>query len=525
MDFNNFNTTLYSPASGVVHIVHNPPSRSSIKIEEERKRLATQLIDTFKGNQEPYLRALIYDRYKDPIFADLRVKYLAPLPILKKLIKNISKIYDRTPIRKFYLDKKEIVRELNDLMNSNKYVVNPKLLDILEQKFYNNRNDTTLKMAEEYTNLLGDTIFKVKSDDEGNLKLIFLPNDIVSAFSYNIDSKEFKKSAQESNIADIICVYRDEVSKDDVFYNKPTEVEKWTVEKKKVYNDKNASDNEASKQAINYFDSEGYIGYSFAPFVVFRSEHSWGSFWNIKDSDVLKFINELNLKISHKNYLTQTDTDNTKVLIDGEPMENIFSDASVLNQIATKDLANANNPNAQAPSQAKLQELKTADLKKLDEAIMQDMKTLFKMYDLPFDSLLATKNVMSAENKQVENEALFAYINSQMNIWVENEQNLFKTMIAVYNRDNQKLPKGLTLMVNFEKREVQKKLAEDWLVEIQNGVSNICQWIMAENPDLSKDEAQNLYESNLASNNKETNNLFEDEEENENIEENDQERP
>ena len=143
------------------------------------------------------------------------------------------------------------------------------------------------------------------------------------------------------------------------------------------------------------------------------------------------------------------------------------------------------------------------------------------MYDLPFDSLLATKNVMSAENKQVENEALFAYINSQMDIWAENEQNLFKTMIAVYNRDNQELPKGLTLMVNFEKREVQKKLAEDWLVEIQNGVSNICQWIMAENPDLSKDEAQKLYESNLASNYKETNNLFEDEEENENIEEND----
>ena len=45
---------------------------------------------------------------------------------------------------------------------------------------------------------------------------------------------------------------------------------------------------------------------------------------------------------------------------------------------------------------------------------------------------------------------------------------------------------------------------------------------MAENPDLSRDEAQKLYESNLATNDKETNNLFEDEEEeSENIEEND----
>lgn len=519
------NTSLYSPQSGVVHIVHNPPLRSSIKTEEERKRLATQLIDTFKGNQEPYLRDLIFDRYKDPTFAESRAKYLAPLPILKKLIKNISKIYDRNPIRKFYLNDKEIVRELDDLMDSNKYVVNPGLLDVLEKKFYNNKNSATLKMAEEYTNLLGDTVFKIKSDDEGNLKLIFLPNDIVSVFSHYIDSKEFKNSAQESNIADVICVYKDEVSKGDVFYNNPVEVEKWTVEKKKVYNDKKASDNEASKKAKDYFDSKGYIGYAFAPFVVFRSEHSWGSFWNVRDTDVLKFINELNLKISHKNYLTQTDTDNTKVLIDGEPMDNIFSDPSVLNQIATKDLANAHNPSPEALSQAKLQELKTADLKKLDEAIMQDMKTLFKMYDLPFDSLLATKNVMSAENKQVENEALFAYINSQMNIWAENEHNLFKTMVSVYNRDNEALPKGLSMMVNFEKREVQKKLAEDWLVEIQNGVSNICQWIMSENPDLSKDEAQKLYESNIATNDKETNDLFKDEEEEENIEENDQERP
>ena len=140
------------------------------------------------------------------------------------------------------------------------------------------------------------------------------------------------------------------------------------------------------------------------------------------------------------------------------------------------------------------------------------------MYDLPFDSLLATKNVMSAENKQVENEALFSYINSQMNIWAENEQNLFKAMIAVYNRDYNELPKGLSMTVNFEKRDVQKKLAEDWLVEIQNGVANIYQWIMAENPDLSKDEAQKIYESNVAINDKEKNNLFEEEEENIKIE-------
>jgi len=509
---------------GIPYTTYNVPRRQSIPTDEARRRIATKLIDTFKGNQTAYLEALIHDRYSDPTFAHLRAKYLAPLPILTKLIKNISKIYDRTPIRKFYIDGKEIVRELDELMDSSKYIVNPALLDILEKKFYSNKNAIALKMAEEYTNLLGDTVWKIQTDEEGCLKLVFLPNDTVGAYSFQRKNADYQNSSQDPTIADVIHVYEDEESKDDIFYTEPTPIEKWTVNDKKI--DENQTDNEASEQARRYFNLEkGYIGSAFAPFIVFRSEAHFGSFWNFKNTDTLHFVDELNLKISHKNYLTQTDTDNTKVLIDGEPMENIFSDPSVINQIATKNIGSTNNPNAEAPSQAKLQELKTADLKKLDEAIMQDMKTLFKMYDLPFDSLLATKNVMSAENKQMENEALFAYINSQMDIWAENEQNLFKTMIAVYNRDNQELPKGLSMMVNFEKRDVQKKLAEDWLVEIQNGVSNICQWIMAENPDLSRDEAQKLYESNLATNDKEPNNLFEDEEENENIEENDQERP
>ena len=506
---------------GIPHTTYNAPRRQSIPTDEARRRIATKLIDTFKGNQTAYLEALIRDRYSEPTFAHLRSKYLAPLPILTKLIKNISKIYDRTPIRKFFIDGKEVVRELDDLMDSSKYVDNPALLDILEKRFYSNKNAIALKMAEEYTNLLGDTVWKIQTDEEGCLKLVFLPNDTVGAYSFQRKNADYQNSSQDPTIADVIHVYEDEESKDDIFYIEPTPIEKWTVSNKKV-ND-NESDNEASEQARGYFNLEkGYIGSAFAPFVVFRSEAHFGSFWNFKNTDTLHFVDELNLKISHKNYLTQTDTDNTKVLIDGKIEGNAFSDPSVINTIKS---TTAKRTDPKPENQAKLQELKTADLKKLDESIMQDMKTLFKMYDLPFDSLLATKNVMSAENKQVENEALFAYINSQMDIWAENEQNLFKTMIAVYNRDNQELPKSLTLMVNFEKRDVQKKLAEDWLVEIQNGVSNICQWIMAENPDLSKDEAQKLYESNIATNDKETNNLFEDEEENKNIEENDQERP
>ena len=199
---------------GTPYTTYNAPRRQSVPTDEARRRIATKLLDTFKGNQTAYLEDLIYDRYSDATFSNLRAKYLSPLPILTKLIKNISKIYDRMPIRKFYLDGKEIVRELDELMEASKYIVNPNLLDILEKKFYNNKNSMALKMAEEYTNLLGDTIWKINTDEDGCLKLVFLPNDTIGAYSSKRKTEEYKSSSQDPTIADIICVYEDEENKE-----------------------------------------------------------------------------------------------------------------------------------------------------------------------------------------------------------------------------------------------------------------------------------------------------------------------
>ena len=108
---------------GTPYTTYNAPRRQSVPTDEARRRIATKSLDTFKGNQTAYLEDLIYDRYSDATFSNLRAKYLSPLPILTKLIKNISKIYDRMPIRKFYLDGKEIVRELDELTEASKYIV------------------------------------------------------------------------------------------------------------------------------------------------------------------------------------------------------------------------------------------------------------------------------------------------------------------------------------------------------------------------------------------------------------------
>lgn len=98
----------------------------------------------------------------------------------------------------------------------------------------------------------------------------------------------------------------------------------------------------------------------------------------------------------------------------------------------------------------------------------------------------------------MDNEELFAFINSQRDIWSVNEENLFKVMQAVHNRDNtNNVPEGVELRVNYEEHKTQEKLAEDWMIEIQNNISSVLDWISAENPDLNRDELQRLLESNV----------------------------
>ena len=66
-------------------------------------------------------------------------------------------------------------------MEAGKYI-DPDLLDILEKKFIIIKI-YGFKMAEEYTNLLGDTIWKINIDEDDCLKLVYLPNDTIGVYS------------------------------------------------------------------------------------------------------------------------------------------------------------------------------------------------------------------------------------------------------------------------------------------------------------------------------------------------------
>ncbi len=164
-------------------------------------------------------------------------------------------------------------------------------------------------------------------------------------------------------------------------------------------------------------------------------------------------------------------------------------------------------------------------IKEVIESIIFSLKMLYDSYNLPFDSLISTNSRASAESKEMDNEELFAFINSQRDIWSVNEENLFKVMQTVHNRDNvDNVPLGVEMRVNYEEHKTQEKLAEDWMIEIQNNISSVLDWISAENPDLNREELQRLFNNNVTINSitsDSDSNEFEEEENNNNQEKED----
>jgi hypothetical protein len=141
-------------------------------------------------------------------------------------------------------------------------------------------------------------------------------------------------------------------------------------------------------------------------------------------------------------------------------------------------------------------------IKEVSDAIILNLKMLYGMFNIPLDALISSNSVRSAESKQMDNKQLFTYINSQREIWSLNEANLFKVMCSIHNRDAEgiKIPKGITLSVNFEEHKVNERTSEDWMVLMNNNVISILDWLSDINPDLNRDELKRLLEKNSEEN-------------------------
>ena len=140
-------------------------------------------------------------------------------------------------------------------------------------------------------------------------------------------------------------------------------------------------------------------------------------------------------------------------------------------------------------------------MSELSDSIFGMLKFLYDLYGINIDRLVTSKQATTAESKQVDRKILQEYIETQQEIWQVNEENLFMTLTALYNRDHtDQLPTGLSILVDFPDpqgaaNDMLSRLEVN-MTKVQNNIMSMVDWMREENPDLSEEEARATLERN-----------------------------
>ena len=469
--------------------------RKRTMTEEKRKQYATELLDIYYGFSGYYLAQHINASISNANIKREMLKIVRSLPLLKFFINSSSRVYSTQPTRRFYLEGKEIIKKItvkdegvfNPQSNKEKYIQNDELFEALND-LYNDNITTSIQQAEKFTNLLNTTIYKVITDEFKQLKMVFIPNDSVQVKYSNSDNANaeqiaFVKDSIESVAGTGIIIPM---------------VETWTKDFKTIpYEDQTNEDDKINLAAAEYEKLFGTKegSYGFAPFVVLRDNALMTDFWDIKNSDVIDYIQSINMSLTELKYLEKFTSFGLKYTVNIKAPEDGVIDPNGIIQFA---VANSAVPGMDSGKNFEIGEF--ANKGAIDEVIKSivfNMKMLFSIHNIPLNSLVSTNSISSADSKEKDNQELFALINSQRDIWNKNEQNMFKVFQAVYNRDNvYKIPKGVELVVNYSENTTIEKTTDDWLIEIQSNVRTAIDWLSDLHPDLDQDELISLLQSN-----------------------------
>lgn len=476
--------------NGIIPIIVQSIARAYLLTEEDRQIYATELLDTYNKFGSKYIDKLIENTIKTDSIKTVMKSLTICYPLLNSFISDISMIYKEQPKREFFLNGKKIVVELdNNILDKNKYIVDKKLKATLDN-IYSLEFQLRIEAAEELTNLLNTTIYKI-NNREGELKLDFISNDVTYV------TENIEDATQMNSLYFLVGLVK---NGEDVV----TSYEKWTplqyeiLEGKKSKVDKNRAVREL--QLYNNNQESIHVGSGFPPFVVLRDSLSNSDFWNIKNKDVIDVIKQINLAFTEIRYLQRAGSFGIKYIVNAK-----------LNKDAPFDVMGVweLHQDESAPS-ADEKKISIGELKnegrvgELMKSVYDMVRMLFVLVGINTDNLRGGKAAESAESKVMDREDIKKFLQKKRNTWVLNEENIFKTLICVYNRDNSnKLPKDLTIKIDFPEielsaEEMEKKLS-NWLIMIDNHFKTAIDWLREENPDLTEEEAKQLYEQNRAS--------------------------
>lgn len=461
--------------------------------DSTRMTYATELLDTYNAFGITYIQEKIKQSYQSETIKNNLLKLTICYPILENFINSFSMIYKQQPQRVFYIDGKIIVSEkthFNFELDKEKYIVDTDLYNTLNG-IYTREFMLSIKQAEEYTNLFSTTIYKINNRDD-KLCFDFIANDLVRISENEDDITKMQEVCFQKGTNDVQHkIYA-----------------RWTPDEYKIYNqnedrDLEVLENRAMTAYRTYVEKPDLqnVGWGFPPFVVLRSDVATCNFWDIKDKDVIELIKQINLAFTEMRYLQRYGSFGLKYILNGKlPNDTNMDLIGIVEMSTDSDMPEANRVN----NATEVGEFKNEGrIEVLTESIIKMLKTLYILKNIPMDRFITSQQATTAESKYVDRQALEEMIAKQKDIWHINEENIFKTCIAVYNRDNpssRQLPKGLSIKVDFADNgndaESKQKEIENWQVRIANDVKNVLDWVIAENPDLNETEAMQVYQYN-----------------------------
>lgn len=471
----------------MIHVVnklmgHKKGSKEELS-ETDRIAISRELIDTYSGNGGKYLESLIKKSFDGEIIKKHVLKLHMCYPILKRLINKISKVYKTAPVRRFYLEGKEIV-PIADSLSDMQVIIDPKLYDILHKELYSKTNQIKIKESERKANLLNTAIYKVNYSDN-KISLDFIPNDEVS-----ISTK-----ADDKTIADKI-----------EFMNNSGETETWSRDSRLAKNGRYTTSTENNKGKSHVNSGMETIGTAFAPFVVMRDSIPDLDFWNLSNRDVVDVIKQINLTITELRYLVRYCSYGLKYSVNVDMPENatmdpmgfwaLESSSPEIGSSITHEVGELNN---------------RGDLQGVKDSVIFLISQLLYNYGLSSQDLVTSAQKSSAESKELDRADFREFIAEQQLIWRLNEESLFEVMRIVYNSEKSNvIPSNIEMVVDFPEVDVKDLESEmkRWVVEIENNVSTAIDWIMDNNKDLTRQQAVQIHGENTQIN--ESNSLLPD---------------
>jgi len=479
-------------------VVQASVRRAKDLVEEDRRLYATELMDFYAGFGHKYIAVAIVASFKKQYIQDMMKQLIVPFPILQDFTDQFSAVYDVPPKRIFTLDGKCIVAELpetegDSYIDEEKYYVDKQLKDTLDS-IYDLEMCTRIKNSEAMTNLLNTTIYKV-NNREGKLHLDFIPNDIVTVGA----------NVEDPTVIDSLCFLKQSFR--DVNNVIKLTYEYWNLEEFYITDEHGElqsvkGPNRAVSEWLQLNDNKAmHIGPGFAPFIVLRSELSDDDFWNIKNKDIVDCIKQILLSFTELRYLQRYGSFGLKWVLGAKVPDDASLDLLGIMELSQDSKSNIPGIGSENVSVGEFQNV--SRMQELAASIMDGLRFLYALKGLNTDRLLAMKQAESGEAKKIDQQQLIGNIIAQQDIWKLNEQNIFNTLISVWNRDNvnaYKIPKDVNIGIDYydafaQAGDVLKEI-EAFMSKIQNNIKTPIDWIMQENPNLTEKEAANLYQRN-----------------------------